>query len=433
MTKERPRLALSTLQGLPPGVGVLASVAFCVALGFGVVAPALPVFARSFQVSATAASAVISVFALVRLAAASPAGWLVNRAGERSVLATGLAIVAVSSALAGLSVSYTQLLVLRGFGGLGSSMFTVSSMSLLLRSVDASRRARAASVFNGGFVLGSVVGPAIGGLMSTVSMRMPFFVYAGTLMLGLAVVLIALPRSVARSGAEERTADATSAVVAVAHTGTHPVAITDESASDGRGALLRTALTSRPYLAALAVNFANGFTAFGLRSALVPLFVVEALRASAALTGYGLLAAAAFQAAFLLPAGRVADEGSRRIALVSGAAVAAAGMSLLAVSSGPTIFLLSMAVLGVGSAFLGSAPAAIVGDVAGGRRAGPLVAAFGMTSDLGAIIGPVAAGAIVDASGSYAAAFWVGAAVLGASLLLAAAMPARAPARARPS
>ncbi len=396
--------------GLPSDVLVLTGVAFCVALGYGIVAPALPVFARSFQVSAAAASAVVSVFALVRLVGATPAGALVDRLGERTTLACGLVVVAVSSALAGLSASYTQLLVLRGFGGLGSAMFTVSSTSLLLRTVGPEQRGRATSVFNGGFLLGVVVGPALGGAITAISIRLPFFVYAGTLGLGLVVVRLLMPRGPAAPARREGDAAAAAADA--------------EGARGGVSLVLRTAVASRAYRAALAVSFANGFTAFGLRAALVPLFVVEALRRTPALTGYGLLTAAAFQAALLLPAGSVADRVGRKIALVTGTALTTAGMALLALASGPPSFLASMAVLGLGAAFLGSAPAAIVGDVASGRRSGPLVAAFWMSSDLGAITGPLAAGAIVDLTGHFDPAFWVGAAVAAGSLLFAAAIPA---------
>jgi MFS family permease len=52
---------------------------------------------------------------------------------------------------------------------------------------------------------------------------------------------------------------------------------------------------------------------------------------------------------------------------------------------------------------MGTAPAAAVGDAAGGRNGQP-VAIFSAFSDLGAIIGPLAAGALVDAV-SFPAAF----------------------------
>ncbi|MEK9737008.1 MAG: MFS transporter [Candidatus Nanopelagicales bacterium] len=99
------RHRLPLLKDLPVEVAVLASIAFFVALGFGIVIPSIPIFAESFGVTALAASAVVSAFALMRFISSPLAGSLTNRLGERRVLATGLAIVAVSSALAGLSQS----------------------------------------------------------------------------------------------------------------------------------------------------------------------------------------------------------------------------------------------------------------------------------------------------------------------------------------
>ena len=128
---------------LPPEVAILTAVAFTVALGFGIVAPAIPAFARLFGVSVAAAASVISVFALMRVVGALPAGRLVDRFGEPGVMAAGIAVVAVSSVLAGFSGSFTQLLVLRGIGGLGSAMFSVSAQALLLASVPGDQRGRA--------------------------------------------------------------------------------------------------------------------------------------------------------------------------------------------------------------------------------------------------------------------------------------------------
>jgi MFS transporter, DHA1 family, multidrug resistance protein len=149
-------------------VGVLTAVAFAVAVGFGVVAPAIPVYAREFGVGRTAAGAVISAFAFMRLVSALGSGRLVNRIGERLVLAVGIGIVAVSSALAGLAQTYTQLIVLRGLGGIGSAMFTISAISLLLRVVDADQRGRANGLWQSGFLAGAIAGPAIGGPLTDI-------------------------------------------------------------------------------------------------------------------------------------------------------------------------------------------------------------------------------------------------------------------------
>ena len=94
----------------------MATIAFFVALGFGILILSLPIFASTFGVNAFQAGLVISAFALVRFVTSPLAGILVNRWGERSVLSSGLLIVALSSLVAGFSQSYGQLLVLRGAG-----------------------------------------------------------------------------------------------------------------------------------------------------------------------------------------------------------------------------------------------------------------------------------------------------------------------------
>lgn len=385
------------LIGLPRDVVVLAVIAFCVALGYGIVLPAIPIFASGFGVTVLAASAVVSVFALMRFVSSAPAGLLTNRVGERAVLVSGLLIVAVSSLLAGLSDSYLQLLVMRGFGGIGSSMFTVSAMALLLRTTHRDQRGRAASAFQAGFLFGGVTGPAVGGLVVAVSIRGPFVVYAGALGLAAAVALTLL-RPHSRTGpADAGPAD-----------DGEPTAPTS----------LGIALGNRAYRVALWANLNNGLITFGIRAALVPVFVVEVLRQGAAWAGIGFLVAAIAQAASLIPAGRITDHRGRRPAILTGASATVVGMALLALSPNLAWYLLGMAVLGAGAAFLGSAPAAVVGDIMGRHRGGAVVAVFQMVSDLGAVVGPLAAGWVADRAG-YPPAFCIGVAT-GLVLLVAA-------------
>jgi DHA1 family multidrug resistance protein-like MFS transporter len=373
------------LQGLPKEVAVLSAIAFFVAIGFGILAPALPIFAKTFDVTALQASAVISVFALMRFVFAPIAGVLVDRLGERIVLTSGLFIVATSSAIAGFSQTYLQLVAFRGIGGIGSSMFTVSALALLLRVADSSQRGRAASAFQGGFLLGGVAGPAVGGIVVAFSIRAPFFVYAASLFVAALVTLIFLTRARLLEREEE-----------VSH------------GQSNKLQELRTALRDKAYQAALGTNLISGFVSFGLRSSVVPLFVVEGLQRGASLSGFGFLAAAAVQAVVLLPAGRMADTQGRRKALLYGTIATAIGMVVLTLADaavnglgqaamlGTILFLVSMAIQGFGAAFLGSAPSAVIGDVMGGKKGGIVVATFQMMSDVGAVLGPLAAGLLVD-------------------------------------
>jgi MFS family permease len=367
------RLPVS-MRGLPRETYVLALVAFCVALGFGIVVPAVPLFALQFGVGTTAAGAVVSAFALMRLVSGLAAGRLVDRAGERRALLLGLGIVAVSSLLAGLAVSYPQLLVLRGLGGVGSAVFTISGTSLLLRIATSAQRGRTQSIYRGGFLVGGIIGPAFGGAVIGISIRAPFFLYAGTLLLAMLAAGTLLPKP---PPAPEPSADGAPAA--------EPVATTP----------LSTALATPAYRVALAGNFAIGFSLFGVRSTVVPLLVVQGLGLGPGWIGAAFSLGALVQTLLLLPAGRAVDELGRRPTLVGGGLLTAAALALLAAATGPVSLLLAMTVFAAGGALLGVAPAAVVGDVVEGRG-GTAVAVWQMSSDLGAVLGPVVAGLLVD-------------------------------------
>jgi len=268
------------------------------------------------------------------------------------------------------------------------------------------QRGRAAAVFQGGFLLGGIVGPFFGGLVLGISIRLPFFVYAVTL--GAAVIVV---------------------IVTMAHTHLldapqkQPEAPEAAGSEAARWAQLRHALRDRAYVTALAVNLGNGFASFGLRSAIIPLFVVNALGLPAAWVGYGAFVSALVQAPLLFIAGPATDTRGRRFALMLGTGFTAVGFLLLAGLESLPWFLVSMAIFGAGAAFLGSGPAAVVGDITGGRREGPIVATFQMMSDVGAVAGPLLAGWIVTATGSYTLAFGVGTAVLALTFAMSATMP----------
>jgi len=96
------------------------------------------------------------------------------------------------------------------------------------------------------------------------------------------------------------------------------------------------------------------------------------------------------------------------------------------VPPGPWPYLGALAVAGAGSGMLDVAPSAMLGDLlsAQARQGGILVAFFQMAGDAGTVIGPVAAGLLVDTV-SYPAAFALAAALLAAAALFALATPER--------
>jgi len=365
-------------------------------VGFGLIIPALPIFASSFGVSKTAIGLIISSFAIVRFSSGLVAGKFVDKFGERSVLGFGLFMVSFFTLLTALAQNYEQLLIFRSLGGLGSSMFSVSAGSLLMRSVGDDFRGRAQSLFNGGFLLGGITGPAFGGVLSAISLRAPFFVYSTTLAIAGAIALFFLSEK--RLGKK-----------------------VDAPTSKLGQTTLGQAMRLKPYQIALALAFINNWILFGLRSSILPLFVTEELKSTAAIAGLGLTVGALVQGVFMLKAGKYSDQKGRKAALLFGSAFVLFGILMLAITTNTALYFISMALFGLGGAYVGTAPGSVVGDIIRGRG-GQVIAAWQMAGDAGMIFGPVIVGLLTDLY-SYQTAFLVSAGIWVLAILLAAILP----------
>ena len=385
----------SPLRDLPREVSVLVVASFFVAVGFGIIVPAIPLFARSFGVSNAAVGVIISLFALSRFASGLFSGKLVDRFGERTVFAAGVAFVALSVGACGIAQSYNQLLFFRAAGGLGSSMFSVAASSVILRSVSDAQRGHAQSVYNGSFLLGAIAGPAIGGALAAISLRAPFFVYA-----------IALSIS--------------GTVAFIFFTSEHLQA---PKKSEGKNAVmsLKDALALKGYRYALVITFVASWVIFGVRTSILPLFITEQLKSTAAVVGWGFTISAVIQGTLILRAGRISDERGRRFILIIGTTIALVGIIIMTATLNPLMFFISMAIIGLGNAFLASAPATIVGDLIEGKG-GQVIALFQMAGDAGMIVGPVVVGFVADHYG-YRAAFGLSGLVFCIAIVLSIKMP----------
>lgn len=373
---------------LPPEVWSLIGANAIVALGYGLVAPVLPDLARHFGVSISAATFIITAFAVMRLLAAPPTGLLVQRLGERRIYISGLAVVAVTTVACAFVTTYWQLLVFRALGGIGSTMFFVSALGLMIRISPHDARGRVAGLFAGAFLVGSVAGPVLGSLIVGLGLRAPFLLYGVLLMVAAAVVLIGLR---------------TSALAAPA--GPDELAVT-----------LRVALRHRGYRAALLSNFATGWSLFGLRFALVPLFVEEVLdKQPRHVAGLALAAFAVGNVAVVMYSGRLSDRIGRKPLLIAGLALSAASTVALGMATSLSLFIVEAVIAGAASGIYASPQQAAVADIIGKARGGTAIATFQMMSDFGSIVGSLGVGLIAQQL-SFAWAFGIS----GAILLLAA-------------
>lgn len=370
---------------IPREIWILVGAAFVIALGFGIVSPVLPAYARSFDVGVAAASVIVSAFAFFRLVFAPAGGALVERLGERPVYLAGLLVVATSSLATAFAQSYWQLLLFRGLGGIGSTMFTISAMALL---APPAARGRVSSAYGSAFLIGGMLGPLLGGLVAAWGMRAPFIVYAVALLVAAGVVAVGLGGARLRPAATD---GAPRAVMTLAQAWEH-----------------------RAYRAVLTSAVANGWTNFGVRMAVLPLLAAAVLD-QPWVAGVVLAVGAVGTAATLQVAGRLTDRVGRRPLVlaglvVMGVAMGSMGMATadgLSTATALALLLALSLVSGVGAGLVNPAQQATVADVVGqDRSGGRVLSTFQMAQDGGAIVGPILVGLVADRWG-FAAAFGV--------------------------
>jgi MFS family permease len=151
--------------------------------------PLFPLLRSELDVSWAALGVVSSVFYGASGLAQTVAGFFVDRLGARRVLLTGMSVMALAIALAGLTRSYWMLLGAAALAGLGNSVFHPADYSILNGSVSARRIARAYSLHAISGNLGWVLAPVVVGTVTHLAgWRAALFTAGGLALLGTLVL-----------------------------------------------------------------------------------------------------------------------------------------------------------------------------------------------------------------------------------------------------
>ena len=347
---------------------------FVIMLGFGILSPVLPSYARSFGVGYDAVGLLISGFSFARLVADPFVGRFIDRHGERAMTTLGAVWVGVSSVAAGLAPNFTLLLVFRSIGGVGSALFFAALLSFLLRTIPPERSGRVMGVYFGAFNLGFIAGGPLGGVIARwLGLASPLHIY------GVACFVSAwlFWRTIHDP---ER----------------HP--------GEVRRGGVRRLPWGRPLLAVLASNGAYLWVIGATYMTLVPLFgITDEVGLTLGGVGLALAVATGTELVSLYPAGKATDRRGRRAVLIPSLAALGVISAAFGIASAPATFMLAMAALGVASGYAGVPPAPMLSDVTPEELKGSAVAVFRFVGDLGLVLGPLVAGWAADRVGFTAA------------------------------
>ncbi|MDQ7795050.1 MAG: MFS transporter, partial [bacterium] len=159
---------------------LLFATVFLMMLGFGVIIPVLPFFARDLGASPFHLGLMVSVWALAQLLCAPLWGAFSDRAGRKPALMLGLGGFGVTFLLMGMARSVEALLFARALGGVLSAACIPAATAYVADVTDEKDRGQAMAFMGAAFTTGFIVGPALGGLLAPLGVRVPFLV-AGAL------------------------------------------------------------------------------------------------------------------------------------------------------------------------------------------------------------------------------------------------------------
>lgn len=181
--------------------GFIFATALMNVISFGIVLPVLPnlikVFAGGDTSDATEWNTLFgAIWGLMQFVCGPALGVLSDRVGRRPVLLISLAGLAADSFIMALAPNLTWLLVGRVLNGVTSSSLATAN-AYVADVTPPEQRARAFGRIGAAVSLGFLVGPALGGLLAAVDLRLPFYVAGGLTALNLIYGFAILPESLA--------------------------------------------------------------------------------------------------------------------------------------------------------------------------------------------------------------------------------------------
>ncbi|MUG71568.1 MULTISPECIES: MFS transporter [Paenibacillus] len=163
-------------------------------MGLGLVDPILPAIAKQLHASQSEVTLLFTSYNAVMAVAMLITGAISSRLGIKWTLITGIVIIALFSALGGLSNGIWNLIGLRGGWGLGNALFVATALTAIV-SLSNSGTAKAIILYEAAIGLGISVGPLLGGELGAISWRGPFLGVATLMLVAFFSLLIMMPKS----------------------------------------------------------------------------------------------------------------------------------------------------------------------------------------------------------------------------------------------
>ncbi len=183
---------------------ILSFVMLVVMIGYGIAMPMMPFYIEMFGVGGRELGWMASSYSLMQLVCAPLWGLLSDRIGRKPVLSIGLLGYAAAFCLFGLARSFSMLFLARVLSGALSSATMPSAMAYIGDHCSPDEKSKAMGQMGAMVGAGTILGPAVGGLLSGRSLSLPFFAGSGLAFLAFLLSGLCLPEAHKKKVAGEK-------------------------------------------------------------------------------------------------------------------------------------------------------------------------------------------------------------------------------------
>jgi MFS transporter, DHA1 family, tetracycline resistance protein len=379
-------------------LGLMFLTVFIDLIGFGIIIPLLPLYAKQFGANALTVGLLLTSYSLMQFFFAPMWGRLSDRIGRRPVLLISLMASALGYIIWGFSNSLAMLFLSRIVAGFGNANLAVAQ-AYVSDVTSEDYRSQGMGMIGAAFGLGFVLGPAIAGIAICcgVHPNMLGFIAASFSIADLIFTALVLPEPENRKGS--------------AH---NPFSL-------GIGFYLRTVF-NKNFVLPFFIIFISTFSFANMETTLVLLtnkyFNFTMVQNSYLFTGLGLVMV--FIQGVLIR--RIGKKYPEALLISVGTALVAIGLVLTPATHSLAVLCFALIVLATGSGINNPSTSSLLSKLCPRNETGGVMGVGQSMSTLGRILGPVAGGYLFDAIG-VSSPYWLGASCMLIACLLSLRLP----------
>lgn len=166
---------------------------FIAMAGIGLIIPIMPEYLGTFGVAGQVLGFLIAIFSFAQFIFSPLAGDLSDHHGRKKIIIIGLIIFGISQLAFGLSTELWMLFIARFFSGFGCAFIVPPMMAFVADVTSYENRGRGMGLLGASMSLGFMIGPGIGGFLSTISLEFPFYVASSAALIAACLSVFFLP------------------------------------------------------------------------------------------------------------------------------------------------------------------------------------------------------------------------------------------------